>query len=197
MYGLHDSVTPPSLLTSFTDALPFLSNNGQESLKMLPIEQTNDMKETTSTGPTFDSYLHLFNSNGWLERERNNLAEVSAKTEIPSESIPSTPRLPASASLFNPALLLSPPRFDTVKDSRSRGRYDKLLPDMNSKLSNLFSRMVQPDTNSIQTGFSLPPLSPVLPPPTKSKSDNVSFNNSEIFQKDDSLCFPFSFDNPI
>jgi len=194
---MRTSVAPPSLLTSFTDALPFLNSSGQEPLKILPLEQTTDLKETTSTGPTFDSYLHILNSNGWLERDRSNLVEVSAKSEVPSDPLPSTPRLPTSATLFNPAILLSPPRFDTVKDTRSRGRFDKMLPDMNSKLSNLFSRMIQPETNSIQTGFSLPPLSPVLPAPTKSKSDNVSFNNSEIFQKDDSLCFPFSFDNPI
>ena len=117
-------MAPPSLLTSFTDALPFLNSSGQEPLKILPLEQTTDLKETTSTGPTFDSYLHILNSNGWLERDRSNLVEVSAKSEVPSDPLPSTPRLPTSATLFNPAILLSPPRFDTVKDTRSRGSLD-------------------------------------------------------------------------
>ena len=93
-------MAPPSLLTSFTDALPFLNSSGQEPLKILPLEQTTDLKETTSTGPTFDSYLHILNSNGWLERDRSNLVEVSAKSEVPSDPLPSTPRLPTSATLF-------------------------------------------------------------------------------------------------
>ena len=192
---------PPSLLTSFTDALPFINSCSQDPFEVPPppTDPTELKKETTSTGPTFDSYLHIFNSNGWLERDRSNLVESSVKPcEAQSDPPPvATPRLTTSSSLFNPALLLSPPRFDSVKDGRSRGRYDKMLPDMNSKLSNLFSRMVQPDTNSLQAGFSMPPLSPIHTTPTKAKPGSVSFNSSELFQKDDSLCFPFSFDNPL
>ena len=47
-------------------------------------------------------------------------------------------------------------------------------------------------------GFSLPPLSPLPNASLKSRTGNeVSFSNTSLFQKDDSLCFPFPLDNPL
>lgn len=133
-------------------------------------------QENGNTGPTFDNYLQILNSNGWLEKEQSVLGK--------SEN--------AGGDLFG-SMMIAPPSFDT----NSRGR-NGVLPDVNSKLSNLFSRMTQPDTTSWQGGFSLPPLSPLPNTSLKSRTGNeVSFSNSSLFQKDDSLCFPFPLDNPL
>lgn len=133
-------------------------------------------EDNGNTGPTFDNYLQILNSNGWLEKEQSAMGKAES----------------TGGDLFASPMMIAPP-FDV----NSRGR-NGILPDVNSKLSNLFSRMTQPETTSWQGGFSLPPLSPLPNASLKSRTGNeVSFSNTSLFQKDDSLCFPFPLDNPL
>lgn len=67
-----------SLLTSFTDALPLITSSSDHSSltadSLLPPKPAA-LETTTSVGPSFSNYLQLFNSNGWLETDRPDLAD--------------------------------------------------------------------------------------------------------------------------
>ena len=173
---------PSSFCTSFTEAIPLINQDSS-----FPIKEESKANEielvqpaTQSVGPSFFSYIQTFNTNGWMENERvttensiqpgikgetgNSIISPSFSISIPNEnSIMKTSFLPASPSVTPP----------TPKEKQASNI------DTNSKLSNLFNRMIVPNSNS--NFFS-----------TNSRSMNI-----EGFQKDNSLCFPYSFDQPV
>ena len=195
-----------SLLTSFTDALPLITSSSDHSSltadSLLPPKPAA-LETTTSVGPSFSNYLQLFNSNGWLETDRPDLAdgpdavgpisaggagEVNADASIAFPSFtrsnflgeaPATPSfkpLPPSGNSF----FQSPPKFDVLTNEKSSR-------DVNSRVSNLFNRMTTSDGNSIPLTFSLSPI-------VFNNKGNPLGEVDHSFQKDTSLCFPISFD---
>ena len=194
-----------SLLTSFTDALPLITSSSDHSSltadSLLPPKPAA-LETTTSVGPSFSNYLQLFNSTGWLETDRPDLAdgpdavgpisaggagEVNADASIAFPSFtrsnflgeaPATPSfkpLPPSGNSF----FQSPPKFDVLTNEKSSR-------DVNSRVSNLFNRMTTSDGNSIPLTFSLSPI-------VFNKGNPIG-EADHSFQKDTSLCFPISFD---
>ena len=195
-----------SLLTSFTDALPLITSSSDHSSltadSLLPPKPAA-LETTTSVGPSFSNYLQLFNSNGWLETDRPDLADgpdavgpisaggaggVNADASIAFPSFtrsnfmgeaPATPSfkpLPPSGNSF----FQSPPKFDVLTNEKSSR-------DVNSRVSNLFNRMTTSDGNSIPLTFSLSPI-------VFNNKGNPLGESDHSFQKDTSLCFPISFD---
>ena len=137
-----------SLLTSFTDALPLITSSSDHSSltadSLLP-PRPAALETTTSVGPSFSNYLQLFNSNGWLETDRPDLADgpdavgtisaggaggagvngTDASIAFPSFTrsnflgeAPATPSfkpLPPSGNSF----FQSPPKFDVLTNEKS------------------------------------------------------------------------------
>ena len=195
-----------SLLTSFTDALPLITSSSDHSsltADSLLSPKPAALETTTSVGPSFSNYLQLFNSNGWLETDRPDLADgpdavgpisaggaggVNADASIAFPSFtrsnflgeaPATPSfkpLPPSGNSF----FQSPPKFDVLTNEKSSR-------DVNSRVSNLFNRMTTSDGNSIPLTFSLSPI-------VFNNKGNPIGESDHSFQKDTSLCFPISFD---
>lgn len=159
--------SPNSLCTSFTDALPLINPNSN-----LPAKETTENngyeefpQPTQSTGPSFFSYIQTFNTNGWIDTKRT---ETDATQDTPPPTSFNVP-LPNENSILKTSFLPHSPLYTdtTIKDDK-----DKIPAGTNSKLSNLFNRMISPNSNSIMLS-----------------------NTFESFQKDDSLCFPYAFES--
>ena len=187
---------PPSLLTSFTDALPLITSSSDHSSlttdSMFPPPSQASKKPvcikeaSTSVGPSFSNYIQLFNSNGWLDAEKPDL---DASIALPSlnrsyfmNETPATPPLKTFSPSTN-SLFPLPPKFEmSVPDKSPR--------DMNSRVSNLFNRITTSDGNSIPFTGSISPFSPIT-----CIRGNTLGEIEQSFQKDSSLCFPVSFDS--
>lgn len=176
--------SPNSLCTSFTEVIPLIqpepsgTKEGERTeggeVEMIP-------PPTQSTGPSFFSYIQTFNTNGWLEQERINneviLPQMSNR-EILNEGgvLSPVPQPSFSMSMTNENSLLKTSFLPTPPVMENTSKREERSNGTNTKLSSLFNRMVTPNSNS--NFFS-----------TNSHSFNI-----EGFQKDNSLCFPFSFD---
>ena len=198
-----------SLVTSFTDALPFISSKATLSppsdslaLPTLEISMPQDfsgaaLKRSASKTPGVkrqkkDVLSPPLNSTGptfgsylnWM----NSNGWMDPERTLNDTSLPFgsfSPFIQGSSKIgFDGAsragALSPPPRFDTLL-----GKDEK---EEMSRASNLYNRMVT-TSNSISFGASLPPLTAV-----KNKYATLE-GNGEFFQKDSYLCFPCSFDN--
>ena len=199
----------PSLVTSFTDALPFISSKATLSppsdslgLPTLEISMPQDfsgaaLKRSASKtsgvkrqkrdapSPPLNSTAPTFGSYlNWM----NSNGWMDPERTLNDASLPFgnfSPFIQGSSKIgFDGAsragALSPPPRFDTL--------FGKDEKEEMSRASNLYNRMVT-TSNSISFGASLPPLTAV-------KNKESTFEGSgEVFQKDSYLCFPCSFDN--
>ena len=181
----------PSLFTSFTDALPLITSSSDHSSLTTdsvfpPPSQASRkpvcIKEaSTSVGPSFSNYIQLFNSNGWLDVEKPDLdASIALPTFV--NDAPATPPLKAFSPSTN-SLFPLPPKFEMNMP-------DKSPRDVNSRVSNLFNRITTSDGNSIPFTGSITPFSPIT-----CIRGNTLGEIEQSFQKDNSLCFPVSFDS--
>ena len=181
----------PSLFTSFTDALPLITSSSDHSSLTTdsvfpPPSQASRkpvcIKEaSTSVGPSFSNYIQLFNSNGWLDAEKPDLdASIALPTFV--NDAPATPPLKAFSPSTN-SLFPLPPKFEM-------NMADKSPRDVNSRVSNLFNRITTSDGNSIPFTGSITPFSPIT-----CIRGNTLGEIEQSFQKDNSLCFPVSFDS--
>ena len=212
-----------SLLTSFTDALPLITSSSDHSSltadSLLPPKPAA-LETTTSVGPSFSNYLQLFNSNGWLETDRPDLAdgpdavgpisaggagEVNADASIAFPSFtrsnflgeaPATPSfkpLPPSGNSF----FQSPPKFDVLTNEKSSRllntpKFDVLTNEKSSRdVNSRVSNLFNRMTTS--DGNSIP-LTFSLSPIVFNNKGNPIGESDHSFQKDTSLCFPISFD---
>ena len=171
-------------------------------------------------GPSFSNYLQLFNSNGWLETDRPDLAdgpdavgpisaggagEVNADASIAFPSFtrsnflgeaPATPSfkpLPPSGNSF----FQSPPKFDVLTNEKSSRllntpKFDVLTNEKSSRdVNSRVSNLFNRMTTS--DGNSIP-LTFSLSPIVFNNKGNPLGEADHSFQKDTSLCFPISFD---
>ena len=138
--------------------------------------------ESSPTNPqTFTSALNWTNPGGWNEPDRT--------LNDPGFSLGSfSPFLGTSSKLgfdstSRMGVLSPPPQFDSLL-MREGERED------GNRASNLYNRMISAPTNSIGFGN-------LLSPNGMKTKEPIFDGGGEIFQKDNSLCFPCSFDTQV